>query len=502
MSRKTSYSKIMAFVQRGRTADAQDFNSKKRFAQVSLHTEESFNNNLELAPSGEFDRYFGEDLSNLFYPYGTGYGASGVPTVASASGVLGNIGSKTDAINIASLWPYSVSDPTSPSGDTTLTSELHYIGGDSRADLVSGDRFYDYPSQLRDRYNTRGLGFRFPMVGVGWGYDINGNPVPSGSSPELFAGDVEHGHQVDPKEYVAAPVDIRYDPDRKVWVAGGGESWFWAVIADRFRTRFTDDYIGTLVGPSGGPGTFYTIISDANPDDANTPNRDVTGYAFYPVSFTPTSQTPPYVTSSGNLQKTWNIDTREDFPGITLDRSFNPLASGNLAFNTPIRGPAHQVGKLVKITKSENGLHYIHPDASTSYILASGLYTLTGNLQESWFLASPGVSYAGVYVGHCRDHQSTPNGLLLGPSTIANYYAVTPSGININNLREEVLVVNTLPVINMPSGNMLFSDPVASGLITTLHGRGQLFDVWVKQKRVAYVDLLIAQYTYEPSGFF
>lgn len=62
--------------------------------------------------------------------------------------------------------------------------------------------------------NVRSLGLRSPLVLSGWGFDVDGSPVPSsggGIHPDAFWN---------PKLWKTGPVDLRWDDDRKVWTGG------------------------------------------------------------------------------------------------------------------------------------------------------------------------------------------------------------------------------------------------------------------------------------------
>jgi len=64
----------------------------------------------------------------------------------------------------------------------------------------------------------RGLGLRLPAVGVGWGYDIDGLPVPANpDNPDEFMD----GHRYKMSEWKAGPIDLRWDESRGVWTATG-----------------------------------------------------------------------------------------------------------------------------------------------------------------------------------------------------------------------------------------------------------------------------------------
>lgn len=70
-----------------------------------------------------------------------------------------------------------------------------------------------------DFLNYRGMAFRLPMIGAGWGYTTAGNPVPSGSGENGFRPD----YLYNPDNWKCGPIEFRWDESRKVWVASGKE---------------------------------------------------------------------------------------------------------------------------------------------------------------------------------------------------------------------------------------------------------------------------------------
>jgi hypothetical protein len=65
----------------------------------------------------------------------------------------------------------------------------------------------------------RSMGLRGPLVVVGWGYDVDGLPVPSDPNDNTK---FLNNHKKRQDLWKAGPVDLRWDDDKKVWVAGGG----------------------------------------------------------------------------------------------------------------------------------------------------------------------------------------------------------------------------------------------------------------------------------------
>lgn len=125
--------------------------------------------------------------------------------------------------------------PVSGADSPTVRDLNPYQSGFDFGTLTRG---YEFPESLNiseggydPSGNYRAMGHRFPMIGVGWGYDVDGKPVPNIYDPVLAPssyalsglGDAFYPGYLQHSEYwKAAPVDIRYDYSRGVWVAGGG----------------------------------------------------------------------------------------------------------------------------------------------------------------------------------------------------------------------------------------------------------------------------------------
>lgn len=98
--------------------------------------------------------------------------------------------------------------------------------GQYRASAEHGDAIENAEGEDRSGVFGKGIGLRGPAILTGWGYDLVGNPFPSGntSTENAFAGTIEEsgitvrsGHSVNPKDYVSAPIDFRYDQFRNVY---------------------------------------------------------------------------------------------------------------------------------------------------------------------------------------------------------------------------------------------------------------------------------------------
>jgi len=84
------------------------------------------------------------------------------------------------------------------------------------------DFYFEKDHWARHRVETTGLrsvGFKAPMILTGWGYDTDGNPVPTGAG-----GGIHPRAPYDPKLWKSGPVDLRWDEARGVWTGGQGTS--------------------------------------------------------------------------------------------------------------------------------------------------------------------------------------------------------------------------------------------------------------------------------------
>ena len=72
----------------------------------------------------------------------------------------------------------------------------------------------DNVSNTADEYRTYGV--KGPMLMSGWGYDVNGNPVP-GKQDKKFNPDTP---SEDRSSWKSGPVDLKWDEERQVWAGG------------------------------------------------------------------------------------------------------------------------------------------------------------------------------------------------------------------------------------------------------------------------------------------
>lgn len=125
-----------------------------------------------------------------------------------------------------------------------------------------------------DPGTARGIGIRFPMIGVGFGYDVNGNPVPAASGGSTFAS----GYLNDPTMWKAGPVDFRWDDSRKVWVTTSSIQTYVVVAQSGYMSLMAGS--GAINDPSSSRPRYVV--------------RPVTGIdKFGNLSYVDTTANPP-----------------------------------------------------------------------------------------------------------------------------------------------------------------------------------------------------------------
>lgn len=147
-------------------------------------------NHVVMAPMYNIIQHIGSGYENkavasfdtLFRPFDTNTGATDVPH-------------------------FEINAANGPSSST-----LNPFGDDDFKVVTRGSALPSGYTHLNDAEGyARALGMRFPMIGVGWGYDIDGNPVPG------VSGQFEPDYKTRPDLWKVGPVDFRWNNSRKVW---------------------------------------------------------------------------------------------------------------------------------------------------------------------------------------------------------------------------------------------------------------------------------------------
>lgn len=212
-------------------------------------------------------------------------------------------------------WPSFVMPESSGSGEINVLT-LNPIQSGVDFDVVSRGTGYQDGGLLSEDTLTlnsisgvipaRSIGFRMPIIGVGWGYDTDGNPVPSGSGPNGFADDYLYNSS----KWKAGPIDLRWDQDSGLWAAAGNSV--------NIALAYDDiDAAESLFVPATG------YIYDYIPDVPNATGRLGTkkvGYAFDLSLGAIASGTILYYVNKGNINHIIYVGCFADPSGLALLR--------------------------------------------------------------------------------------------------------------------------------------------------------------------------------------
>lgn len=80
----------------------------------------------------------------------------------------------------------------------------------------------DLDNAKQDSSSVRGVAHRGPLLLHGWGYDVDGKPVPN-QNPQSPTQNFSPGWLANPRSWPVGPVDLRWDHRRGVWVSPPSE---------------------------------------------------------------------------------------------------------------------------------------------------------------------------------------------------------------------------------------------------------------------------------------
>lgn len=160
-------------------------------------------------------------LDGIFCPYTTESGHASLPywEVSTNSGVINQ-----------SLNPFFPDQMLAKTGISNSIESIYYesgsniagynsftgVGKDTEGDL---NPYVDIVDNGKMNVFARGVGLKTPLILSGWGYDIEGNPVPADTGDStIFASEAFR----DPSLWKSGPLDVRWDDDRKVWTFDNG----------------------------------------------------------------------------------------------------------------------------------------------------------------------------------------------------------------------------------------------------------------------------------------
>lgn len=133
---------------------------------------------------------------------------------------------------------------------------LAYNGHDIEYVVRDGSYPIDLSVRLPyDNYSQdgwyRSVGLKAPLILVGWGYDLDGYPVPN-KNPNSPTAYFEDDWLRKPQDWKAGPIDLRWDDDRGVWTS----PMPFSVV--RIKALTTE----SAAGPDGGKTFVAKILDD------------------------------------------------------------------------------------------------------------------------------------------------------------------------------------------------------------------------------------------------
>jgi hypothetical protein len=230
------------------------------------------------SPIGNFTNQGGASWDAVVSPFQINGSSSKLPTMptTASNGCIRSQSNEIDPplsgwtppiVNISYLNPFKrPSDPSHGQGTHYDGTILFNGSATSEQNLVN--KTGEFPSDLRP------VALRGPLVIQGWGYDLNGKPIPNKTDNEssaragTFASaslkDEFLDNWIEKREtWPVAPVDLRYDRTRKVWTVPNGFRIIRATASTNiFRGSDGDaraNNIDTVYGSDGSSVTDKSI---------------------------------------------------------------------------------------------------------------------------------------------------------------------------------------------------------------------------------------------------
>lgn len=244
---------------------------------------------VALAPSGTFLDQGGLSQDGVFSPFQIGTNSTELP-VMPTSASTNCVPSQSNIVdppvnewtppivNISYLNPFKrPSDPSHGSGNHYDGNIVFNGGSSDEQNLVSKVHLQSgtFPNNLRP------VAMRGPIVIQGWGYDLDGKPIPNKADS---AGNARQGTFVSSalkdeflddwiqkrETWPVAPLDVRYDRQRKVWT-----------IPNTFRI-IKATASGSIGAGSSGTATPDNIstVYDSSGAAVSSPTIDVNNPSF------------------------------------------------------------------------------------------------------------------------------------------------------------------------------------------------------------------------------
>lgn len=302
------------------------------------------------------------------------------------------------------------SDPWMDSGHN-LAMALYYNPLDSGVDGSGGyvgvsgiypsgsgspvDFYFEKDHWARHTVETSGIravGFKAPMVLTGWGYDLNGNPVPADT------GDTTKFHPESSWNlhlWKSGPVDLRWDETRGVWTGGNTTKVYLVKLTnlstppsfsfevDRSNSR--DQYTRnapTIAGDFNSSGLIYDPEYVAYHNNANNfgyyerLEYDGLEYPYYEAFIVRETIDSPVTNNS--YYNTWDYDCND------CGHISNPCVTNATAHNNS------SVGKKVLI---ENPLRQSFDVGDLAFTIDTGRKQ---KVNTGFFIGGSGTDASGI----------------------------------------------------------------------------------------------------------
>ena len=104
-------------------------------------------------------------------------------------------------------------------GDLALGTVTSSVGHDIQTLTHSGSLPSEGLAPKANASKIRSIGLKGPVVIVGWGYDVDGKPVPNKAESEPFECEFEDDWLSKPHHWKAGPLDIVWNDKTKMWQA-------------------------------------------------------------------------------------------------------------------------------------------------------------------------------------------------------------------------------------------------------------------------------------------
>lgn len=340
------------------------------------------------SPTGNFGNQGGASWDAIITPFQINGGSSKLPTMptTASSGCVPSqanqidppvSGYTTPVINVSYLNPFK--RPSDPSHGTASNYDGTIIfngGGETNQNLINSSGF---PEDLRP------MALRGPLVIQGWGYDLNGKPIPnkadsagaaqSGTFVSSSLQDTFLDNWIQKREtWPVAPVDLRYDRLRKVWTIPNG-----------FRIIQASGNISSGVGEATAlnMGTVYdgsgSGVSDAKIQVTVPSWHDGVSGSFFTFYDTRDCTYYPLTAGSGGgsgVGTCIEINRQEGCSGVSHDSSGAYSKYNSLRIGAGLKGTPYSrtiIGSCSDDAMSISTIHKFGGSTFTNIVIGSGL---------------------------------------------------------------------------------------------------------------------------------